>query len=101
MKNCILTPTFKGHFQYLKNYLHSFQTNVTDKDTCVIYFIINADENKDLQKIIKKYPDLDIQVLFFEDILKKYNILESPQELLKNRRPSGIQLCEISRFHTC
>ena len=43
MKYCILTPTFVGHFQYLKNYLTSFNRNVLDKDNCIIYFIINGD----------------------------------------------------------
>lgn len=82
-KKCILTPTYSGHFQYLKNYLSSFRKNVTDKDKCVIYFIINADENKKLQKIVRKYPDLDIQILFFEDILSKFGIELSPVYLLE------------------
>ena len=82
MKNCILTPTFVGHFQYLHNYLKSFRQNVTDKDKCVIFFIINKDENGKLQKITSAYKDIDIRILHLEDILQKYNINLSPEELL-------------------
>ena len=82
MKNCILTPTFIGHFCFLDKYLKSFQLNVEDKDNCVIYFIINKKENSELKKITKKYKNIDIQILFFEDILKKFNIDYSPEELL-------------------
>lgn len=83
MKNCILTPTFSGHFQYLKNYLDSFQENVTDKENTVIYFIVNESEIKSLRKILKKWEKLDLHILSFEDILRKFNIEISPEILLE------------------
>ena len=83
MKNCILTPTFSGHFQFIKKYLKSFNRFVSDKENCIIYFIINKSENNELSKIISDFSNLDIKILFFEDILKKFNIEISPEELLQ------------------
>ena len=82
-KNCILTPTFRGHFQYLDNYLKSYDFYVEDKEDCTIFFIINKSENKELKQILKKYQHLDIQVLFFEDILEHFGIKETPEFLLE------------------
>ena len=82
MKYCILTPTFVGHFQYLKNYLTSFNRNVLDKDNCIIYFIINENENKKLEKIISNYQNLNIKILHFENILQHFGIIETPEMLL-------------------
>ena len=82
-KKCILTPTFIGHFQYLNNYLKSFRLNVEDKSECIIYFIINVSENSALRNIISNYKDLNIRVLFFEDILEEFGINKTPEYLLE------------------
>ena len=43
MKNCIITPTFREHFKYIKKYLESFEKYVEDKDI-PLCFIISRDE---------------------------------------------------------
>jgi hypothetical protein len=74
MKYCILTPTFSGHFQFLPKYL--------DKHEGEICFIINASENVGLQKIISKFKDLNIRVIFFENLLREFGIPWDPGHLL-------------------
>ena len=44
-KKCIITPTFSGHFCFIKKYLKSFDMYVEDKDDCVIYFVISKSED--------------------------------------------------------
>lgn len=82
MKNCIITPTYSEHFKYIKKYLKSFDMYVEDKEKFPIYFIINRDEWQQFFKIVKRYDKLNIKILFFEDILSKYNIKLTPNELL-------------------
>lgn len=77
----ILTPTYIGHFQFIEPYLKSFDTYVTDKINVKQYFIINEDESLEFEKIIKKYPDIKIEVLYFEDLLKKFGINYTPSQL--------------------
>lgn len=80
--NCILTPTFIGHFQYLDNYLNSYDINVTDKDDCVIVFIVNKVEHGQLEDICKKYNNINYEILDFDEILERFGIDASPDELL-------------------
>lgn len=83
MKRAIITPTFKGHFTYIKEYLKSFDKYLINKDF-PICFVIEKSENSDFQKIIKKYKkNLNIKIFYLEDIFKKYNIVESPKYILK------------------
>ena len=74
-KKCIITPTFSGHFCFIKKYLKSFDMYVEDKDDCVIYFVISKSEDTEFKKIISAYKNsLDIRVLFLEDILEHFSI---------------------------
>ena len=73
MKRCIITPTYGPHFKYIKKYLKSFDMYVEDKDF-PIYFIINLAEKEEFEKIISDYPSLNINILYFDDLLKAYNI---------------------------
>ncbi|WP_428064519.1 DUF6492 family protein [Candidatus Avelusimicrobium fimicolum] len=81
MKNCIITPTFREHFKYIKKYLESFKKYVEDKDI-PLCFIISRDEEREFGEIVKAYKDLNIQIIIFDDLLDKYNILYTPTELL-------------------
>ena len=80
---CILTPTYKGHFKYIKNYLKSFNKYVLDKDKIPLFFIISKNENKEFLKIIKPYSNLNLKVIFFEDILHSFGISDSSEFLLE------------------
>lgn len=82
MKRAIITPTFKGHFEYIKKYLKSFDKYLLDKNF-PLCFIIAQSEKKDFETIIAPYKkSLNIIVYFLEDILKDFNIEETPEELM-------------------
>lgn len=84
MKYAIITPTYKNHFQFIPKYLESFDKFVEDKKEISIFFTISQTENKEFQKIIKNYKeDLNIHVLFIEDLFKENNISLTPDEYLK------------------
>lgn len=82
MKRAIITPTFKGHFEYIKKYLKSFEKYLLDKNF-PLCFIIAQSEKKDFETLIAPYKkSLNIVVYFLEDILKDFNIEETPEELM-------------------
>lgn len=82
MKRAIITPTFKGHFEYIKKYLKSFEKYLLDKNF-PLCFIIAQSEKKDFEILIAPYKkSLNIVVYFLEDVLKDFNIEETPEELM-------------------
>ncbi len=79
----IITPTYIGHFVFIKKYLKSFDKYLINKDF-PIYFIIEKKEQKKFDKIVKPYKHrLNINVCYLEDIFEKYEIKETPAEVLK------------------
>lgn len=83
-RNTIITPTYKNHFQFIPRYLESFDKFVEDKKNISIYFIISKIEKNFFQKIIKPYnQNLNIIVLFIEDLFAENNINLTPKEYLK------------------
>ena len=98
MKYAIITPTFKPHFKYIDKYLESFNKFVLDKEQIDIIFTISEDENKSFQKILKKYPNINYKVVFFEDLLQKYMIPYSPDELLAKYKKFNFQT--LKKFYT-
>ena len=98
MKNCIVTPTFSGHFVYVRDYLKSFSKLAMDKDNFEICFTISKHEASAFNKIIAPFSDLHIRVLFFEDILAKFNIKYTPEELLSKYKKYSFQT--LKKFYT-
>ncbi len=83
MKYAIVTPTFSGHFWAIEEYLASFDKFVIDKENINIYFVISENEKKSFLKIVSFYKDrININVLVFEDILKRFSIEDSTNDLL-------------------
>ena len=83
MRDCIVTPTFKGHFNFIKKYLESFDKFVEDKSSVRVCFIIDKEEFSEFKVIIEPYKDsCNIEVLFFDDVLIKNNIYLSSKNLL-------------------
>lgn len=84
MQYAIVTPTYSGHFRFIKKYLESFREFVVDKNEIQIYFTINKDEKKDFDQIIEPYQnDCNIKVIFFDDLLEANEIRYSPDVLLR------------------
>ena len=83
MRDFIVTPTFKGHFNFIKKYLESFDKFVEDKSSVRVCFIIDKEEFSEFKVIIEPYKDsCNIEVLFFDDVLIKNNIYLSSKSLL-------------------
>jgi len=98
MKYAIITPTFQPHFKYIDKYLESYNKFVSDKSEIEIIFTISKDENKAFQKILTKYKDVTYKVVYFEDLLKKFNIPDSPDELLNKYKKFTFQT--LKKFYT-
>ena len=76
MKRCILTPTYKGHFDFIKKYLFSINKFLIDKDF-PICFIVDKIDQAELNEIICPYSDkLNINIVSTEEIFLKYNIVK-------------------------
>lgn len=83
MKRAIITPTYKGHFAFAERYLESCVKYIEDRLDITFVFTISSSEKKDFDELVKPYiKDLKIEVLFFEELLKKYDVKYTPDELL-------------------
>ena len=98
MKNCIITPTFSGHFPFIPDYLKSFSKLAMDKNNFEICFTISKSEAKDFDKIVAPFKDLNIHVLFFEDILEKFGVSSIPDKLLLKYGKFSFQT--LKKFYT-
>lgn len=94
MKNCIITPTYAGHFKFIEKYLASFNYYVVDKQDIMIAFILSSREEADLfGKIIGKYKNvLLVSVYVFDDIMKQYGVRETSDSVLKKYGGTSYQM---------
>lgn len=84
IENCIITPTYKGHFPFIKKYLETYVHFVEDAQEVPVFFIISRNESNEFQKLISPFTKkANLQVLYFEDILSKYGINDDSDTLLK------------------
>lgn len=100
MKNCILTPTYEGHFEYIKNYLSSFKKYVVDTKKMPICFILSSDNEKaEFNKIIKPYRnDIEIKVYVFDKIVKKFGLDINTDKVLKKYGHTSYQM--LKKFYS-
>ena len=84
IENCIITPTFSGHFPCIDIYLRSFDEYVTDKKDIPIFFTIEAADKDEFERIIAPYRNrMDLRVLYIDDLLIEQGIYLTPANLLK------------------
>ena len=84
IENCIITPTYKGHFPFIKKYLTTYVHFVEDAKQIPVFFIISKNEANEFKKLISPFiKKINLQVLFIEDILSKYGIHEDSNALLE------------------
>lgn len=95
----IITPTYRGHFQYIPYYLESFRKYVTDRDKVPIYFTVGGDEYFEFCELIHPYTDdLQIHVLTLEMILEHFGVKETPDKLLQKYGRFSFQT--LKKFYT-
>lgn len=94
MKNCILTPTYKGHFKFIVNYLKSFDKYVSDGKDMPICFILSTErETSEFDKIIAPYKGrLDIKVYVFDEIVKNFGLEINTEGLLEKYGHTSYQM---------
>ena len=97
-KYAIVTPTFEPHFQYVDKFLKSCEKFILDKNNITIIFTISKNESLNFYKILKKYPNIKHKVIFFEDLLKHFDIELSPDELLLKYQKFSFQT--LKKFYT-
>lgn len=100
MKNCILTPTYKGHFKYIEQYLLSYNKYVVDAKRVTICFVLSSRaEVKEFQHIIAPYEDsLDIKVYIFDEIIKEYGIELDTDKILEKYGHTSYQM--LKKFYS-
>ena len=85
IENCIITPTYEGHFPFVKKYLETYVHFVKDAKFVPVFFIISKTEEAEFKEIIFPYEKkANLQILFFENILAEYGITNSSEDLLKS-----------------
>ena len=83
LTRAIITPTYSGHFKYLKKYLKSFDKYLQDRDF-PLYFIVNQSEADGINRLLHPYTHkLNIHLVYTEDIFARFKITETPEEALK------------------
>ena len=82
-KYCIITPTYKPHFKYIKKYLQSFDKFVVDKDKIAIVFTVDTDEINDLKQLIEPFiSKVNIVCMDFNKILQDNHVYMSSSDVL-------------------
>ncbi len=75
MKRAIIIPTFINHFDYIKDFLFTYEKNVYNSENISLNFILsNSIEKEMMEQIIKHYNVKNINCYSIIDILEKYNI---------------------------
>lgn len=82
MKRIVITPTFRPHFPFNREFLQSYEQNVADARDIAVHFVVARDEIADLRAMLKEFPALDLHVHAFEDLLRLSGHEEESQALL-------------------
>lgn len=69
MKRIIITPTFRPHFPFNRDFLASFADHAIDADEVAVHFVVSKREVEDLQTIVSDFPRVQAQVHAVEDLL--------------------------------
>lgn len=100
MKNCILTPTYEGHFKYIKEYLSSYNKYVNDPKSATLCFVLSSkDELEEFNNIIESYRSLlDIDIYIFDEILKFFDLDIETDEVLRKYGHTSYQM--MKKFYS-
>lgn len=68
-RRVIITPTFRPHFGFNRDFLHSYFQKATDAAQIPVHFVVGREEVVDLTTITEEFPALDVHVHALEDLL--------------------------------
>lgn len=84
MKRIIITPTFRPHFPYNRDFLRSLDQHGLDRDDIEVHFVASRDELDELTALRDEFPDATAEVHAFEDLLHRAGHDAEGPELLKS-----------------
>lgn len=97
-KKCALvTPTYVGHLCFIDNYLKSLSVYLEDKNL-PIYLTIEEKDVSSLLDITQRYPNLNIKILAFEELLEANGVFDKPEDILKKYGRFSYQ--SLKKFYT-
>ena len=85
MKNCILTPTYEGHFKYIKEYLESYKKYCGESKNTIITFVLSdkVEKTQFEERFAEYISTMPIEIYDVEAIFKEYGVNETSKDLLK------------------
>lgn len=69
VKRIVITPTFRPHFPFNREFLQSYEQNVVDAPEVAVHFIVSRAELADMEALLSEFPALDVHAHAFEDLL--------------------------------
>lgn len=88
MKRIVLTPTFRPHFPFNRDWLASLDAHAEDLDDFEAHFVVSKAELDDVHALVAEWPRVRTKVHAFEDLLA-----ESGYEV-----PTADLLREVGKF---
>ena len=83
MKRIIITPTFRPHFPFNREFLHSFEEFAADARDIAVHFVVTREDVGDARAVLAEFPDLDLHAHTLEDLLEASGHREEPLALLR------------------
>jgi len=82
MDRIIITPTFRPHFPFNRDFLASYAENASDASEVPIHFVVSRAELADLREMIDDFPSVTAHAHAIEDILAAAGYEVEAAELL-------------------
>ena len=99
MKRGIITPTFEPHFKFVLKYLDSAEKYITDPENITFFFTVSEGDVEKLSKLLVNYKNkLNIEILCFDEILRKHNVPYGDKKLLLKYGKFSYQT--LKKFYT-
>ncbi len=83
MKRAIITPTFRPHFPFNRDWLASLDAHSQDLDDIDVHLIVTRAELVDMQALIAEWPRVRASAHAFEDLLAESGYELDATELLR------------------
>jgi len=83
VKRAIITPTFRPHFPFNRDWLASLDANAQDLDEIDVHLIVTRSEFEDMQALVAEWPRVRAQAHAFEDLLAESGYELDATDLLR------------------
>ncbi|CAA9362241.1 MAG: hypothetical protein AVDCRST_MAG68-4540 [uncultured Gemmatimonadetes bacterium] len=83
MKRIVITPTFRPHFPFNREFLQSYGQNAADAHEVAVHFVVSRGELAELRALLEEFPALDVHAHAVEDLLQAAGYEAEAIELLR------------------